>query len=141
MNNTNVNGTMFATHSVLNSGGMMKRGSGTILMITSVTGLETPPFPGEAVSHANKACQEAFTNALRNELCGTNIRVMAVRPGCVATNFHSLRVGHDKEMYDKFFEGYTYVWRSSVSVHKAVADKHVPDLFLLRMLQMPFCSR
>lgn len=109
MNDTNVNGTMFVTHSVLNRG-MMKRAEGTILMVTSVTGLEVPPFSGEAVYHANKACQEAFTNALRNELCGTNIRVMAVRPGCVATNFHSLRVGHDKEKYDKFFEGYTYAF-------------------------------
>ncbi|KAG9705892.1 hypothetical protein KCU73_g17831, partial [Aureobasidium melanogenum] len=38
---------------------------------------------------------------------GTNIRVLALRPGCVATNFHSQRVGHDKQMYDEFFDGYT----------------------------------
>lgn len=49
--------------------------------ITSVTGLEVPPFPGEAVYHSNKAGQEAFTNALRNELSKTNIRVLALRPG------------------------------------------------------------
>jgi 3-hydroxy acid dehydrogenase/malonic semialdehyde reductase len=85
---------------------MMKRKEGTILNITSVTGLEVPPFPGEAVYHANKACQEAFTNALRNELTETNIRILALRPGCVATNFHSQRVGHDKAKYDEFFEGF-----------------------------------
>ncbi|KAE8153347.1 hypothetical protein BDV25DRAFT_127289 [Aspergillus avenaceus] len=105
MNNTNINGYMFMAHAVLNHS-MLKRKQGTILNITSVTGLEVPPFPGEAVYHANKACQEAFTNALRNELCGTDIRVLALRPGCVATNFHSLRVGHDREMYEGFFEGY-----------------------------------
>jgi 3-hydroxy acid dehydrogenase/malonic semialdehyde reductase len=65
----------------------------------------------EAVDHANKACQEVFTNALRNELNGTDIRGLALRPGCVATNFHSLRVGHDKKMYDEFFEGFEYVTR------------------------------
>ncbi|OQE31931.1 hypothetical protein PENSTE_c001G10388 [Penicillium steckii] len=105
MNNTNINGYMFMTHSVLNHS-MMNRKAGTILNITSITGLEVPPFPGEAVYHANKACQEAFTNALRNELSGTDIRVLVLRPGVVATNFHSLRVGHDKKMYDEFIEGY-----------------------------------
>jgi short-subunit dehydrogenase len=37
---------------------------------------------------------------------GTNIKVLALRPGRVATNFHSQRVGHDREMYEEFFEGY-----------------------------------
>ncbi|THX46420.1 NADP-dependent L-serine/L-allo-threonine dehydrogenase ydfG [Aureobasidium pullulans] len=106
MNNTNVNGLMLTTYAVLQHG-MRKRGAGTILNVTSVTGLEIPPFAGEAVYHANKACQEGFTNALRSELVGTNIRVLALRPGCVATNFHSQRVGHDKQMYEEFFDGYT----------------------------------
>ncbi|RAH49738.1 SDR family oxidoreductase [Aspergillus brunneoviolaceus CBS 621.78] len=105
MNNTNVNGLMFVSHTVLNHA-MLSQNAGTILNVTSITGLEVPPFPGEAVYHANKACQEAFTNAMRNELNGTNIRVLAIRPGCVATNFHSQRVGHDKRMYDQFFEGF-----------------------------------
>jgi len=108
MNNTNTNGTMFVTYSVLNRS-MRARNSGTILTITSITGLEVPPFPGEAVYHANKASQEAFTNALRNELTGTNIRVLALRPGCVATNFHLLRVGNNEDKYQKFFEGFEYV--------------------------------
>lgn len=106
MNSTNINGLMFATYAVLKAS-MMSRKAGTILNVTSITGLEVPPFPGEAVYHANKAAQEAFTNALRNELSGTNIRVLALRPGCVATNFHSLRVGHDQEMYKSFFDGFT----------------------------------
>ncbi|KAJ5184251.1 hypothetical protein N7492_001867 [Penicillium capsulatum] len=105
MISTNVNGPMFVTHSVLNRT-MLARKAGTILNITSVTGLEVPPFPGEAVYHSNKAAQEAFTNALRNELVGTDIKVLVLRPGVVATNFHSQRVGHDREMYDSFIEGY-----------------------------------
>lgn len=108
MNNTNINGYMFMSHAVLNHS-MLHKKEGTILNVTSITGLEVPPFPGEAVYHANKACQEAFTNSLRNELSGSNIRVLALRPGCVATNFHSLRVGHDKEMYNEFFRGFEYV--------------------------------
>jgi NADP-dependent 3-hydroxy acid dehydrogenase YdfG len=106
MTNTNINGLMFSTYAVLNAGGMMQRKGGTILNITSVTGLEVPPFPGESVYHASKAAQEGFTNALRTELSGTNIRVLALRPGVVDTNFHEQRVGYDKEMNAKFMEGY-----------------------------------
>ncbi|KAF2165316.1 hypothetical protein M409DRAFT_24166 [Zasmidium cellare ATCC 36951] len=105
MNGTNVSGLMYTTHAVLNKS-MHPRRQGTILNITSVTGLEVPPFPGEAVYHANKALQEAFTNALRNELSETEIRVLALRPGCVATNFHAQRVAFDREMYERFFEGF-----------------------------------
>ncbi|EOA91372.1 uncharacterized protein SETTUDRAFT_18063 [Exserohilum turcica Et28A] len=106
MTNTNINGYMFAAYAVLNEGKMMERKKGTILNITSTTGLEVPPFPGEAVYHASKACQEAFTNVLRTELVGTDIKVLALRPGVVATNFHELRVGYQKESYDTFMSGF-----------------------------------
>ena len=84
----------------------MKRQKGTILNISSVTGLEVPPFPGEAVYHASKAFQEAFTNVLRTELQKTNIKVLELRPGVVATNSHEQRVGYDKEQYDDFMDGF-----------------------------------
>jgi len=108
MNQTNINGTMFMTYAVLNAS-MMKRGSGTILNVSSVTGLEVPPFPGEAVYHANKACMEGFSNALRNELVGTDIKVLVIRPGVVDTNFHEQRVGYDEEMHSDFFKGFEWV--------------------------------
>jgi len=109
MNATNVSGYMYATHSVLNRGMKPASAQGTILNITSTTALEAPPFPGEAVYHANKACQEGFTNSLRNELSGTDIRVLALRPGVVAGHFHQLRVGGDEDAYQGFMEGYEYV--------------------------------
>lgn len=91
MSGTNINGFMFATYAALNEGKMKERNKGTILNVTSTTGLEVPPFPGEAVYHASKAFQEAFTNVLRTELVGTDIKVLALRPGVTATNFHELR--------------------------------------------------
>jgi len=106
MSGTNINGFMFATYAALNAGGMKARGRGTILNVTSTTGLEVPPFPGEAVYHASKACQEAFTNVLRTELVGTDIKVLALRPGVVATHFHEQRVGFDKSQYDDFMAGF-----------------------------------
>lgn len=105
MAGTNVNGVMYATHAVLNHG-MWERGRGTIINISSVTGLECPPFPGEAVYHASKAFLEGFTNSLRMETDGSNIRVTSLRPGCVRTHFHLQRVQYDQKAMDEFFEGY-----------------------------------
>ena len=58
------------------------------------------------LDHSSKACQEAFTNVLRTELQATNIKVIALRPGVVATNFHEQRVGYDKDQYDTFMDGF-----------------------------------
>lgn len=106
MTGTNINGYMHAAYAVLNAGGMLERKRGTILNITSTTGLEVPPFPGEAVYHASKACQEGFTNALRTELQDSNIRVLALRPGVVATHFHQQRIGYSEKLYNEFIEGF-----------------------------------
>ncbi|KAM0130332.1 hypothetical protein ACHAP3_007471 [Botrytis cinerea] len=105
MNTTNISGTMYTTHSVLNRS-MIPNSKGTILNVSSVTGLETPPFSGEAVYHANKACIEAFSNSLRMETAGTNIRVMVIRPGVVNTHFHLQRVKFDQDAMDEFTSGY-----------------------------------
>ncbi|PVH97485.1 NADP-dependent L-serine/L-allo-threonine dehydrogenase ydfG [Periconia macrospinosa] len=106
MTGTNVHGMLFTTYAVLNQGKMKENGRGTILNVTSTTALEVPPFPGESIYHASKAFQEGFTNALRTELVGTNIKVLALRPGVVATHFHEQRVGFSTDMYDSFMEGF-----------------------------------
>ncbi|EEY54174.1 uncharacterized protein PITG_19832 [Phytophthora infestans T30-4] len=80
---------------------MFAQKRGVIVNVTSVTALEAPPFSGEAVYYMAKATQEGFSNSLRNELCGTNIKVVVVRSGVVVTNFHEQRVGFDKNMYSK----------------------------------------
>ncbi|KAH8723168.1 short chain dehydrogenase/ reductase-like protein [Phaeosphaeriaceae sp. PMI808] len=99
MTSTNINGFMFATCTVLNEGKIKARGRGTILNITSTTGLKVPPFSGEGVYYASKACLEAFTNVLRTELVGTDIKVLALKRGVVATNFH-------EQSYDEFTQGF-----------------------------------
>lgn len=105
MAGTNVNGVMYMTHSVINHS-MWPRKKGTILNVSSVTGLECPPFNGESVYHASKAFLEGFTNSLRMETAESDIRVLTIRPGCVVTHFHLQRVKYDTAAMDEFFEGY-----------------------------------
>lgn len=112
MVDTNLKGMLYITHAVLNTASssvpsMFARKTGTIINITSTTALEVPPFPGECIYHTTKASQEAFTNSLRVELQGTNIQVLAIRPGVVAdTPFHKQRVGFDKDQYNDFMAGF-----------------------------------
>jgi short-subunit dehydrogenase len=65
--------------------GMVQRRRGGILNVASVAGFL--PGPGMAVYYATKACVLSFTEALAEELAGTNVTVTALCPGPTITNF------------------------------------------------------
>lgn len=64
---------------------MLEQGSGTILMISSMAGLYG--FGGEAVYCATKFAQVGFAQALDKELRPRGIKVGAICPGGVKTEF------------------------------------------------------
>jgi 3-oxoacyl-[acyl-carrier protein] reductase len=64
---------------------MIKQGSGTILMISSMAGVYG--FGGEAVYCATKFAQVGFAQALDKELRSYGIKVGAICPGGVKTEF------------------------------------------------------
>jgi len=64
---------------------MIKQGSGTILMISSMAGIYG--FGGEAVYCATKFAQVGFAQALDKELRPHGIKVGAICPGGVKTEF------------------------------------------------------
>jgi 3-oxoacyl-[acyl-carrier protein] reductase len=64
---------------------MIKQGSGTILMISSMAGLYG--FGGEAVYCATKFAQVGFAQALDKELRPHGLKVGAICPGGVKTEF------------------------------------------------------
>ena len=71
---------------------MLERGRGGIINVASTAGRQ--PIPYEAVYAASKAFALSFTEALWEELRGTPIRVMAVNPGPVPTEWQEV-AGHD----------------------------------------------
>jgi len=83
MMDTNVRSTfLFAREAVPV---MIKRGSGTILMISSMAGIYG--FAGEAVYCATKFAQVGFAQALDKELRPLGIKVGVICPGGVKTEF------------------------------------------------------
>jgi short-subunit dehydrogenase len=78
--------------------GMMARGQGSIINVSSRLAfsgtLPSPPLPKRATYAATKAYINTFTQILANELDGTGVRVQALCPGVVRTEFHQ-NVGLD----------------------------------------------
>lgn len=78
--------------------GMLKRGSGHIVAISSDAGRKV--FPGLGVYSASKFFVEATLQSLRLETAGKGLRVTAVQPG--NTNTDLLNMSSDKEAVEKF---------------------------------------
>lgn len=72
--------------------GMIARG-GTVINVSSLLAFSAPvaggPLPKRVTYAAAKAYLNAFTMLLHNELQGTGVRLQALCPGVVETEFHS----------------------------------------------------
>jgi short-subunit dehydrogenase len=67
---------------------MLERHSGGILNVASIAGYL--PGPGQAVYNASKAFVKSFSEALSEETRNTGVRVTALCPGPVATEFETV---------------------------------------------------
>jgi short-subunit dehydrogenase len=81
---------------------MIARGQGAIVNVSSrlaySPGMPSPPLPKRATYGGAKAYINTFTQILANELEGTGVRVQALLPGVVQTEFHH-QVGIDPSTY------------------------------------------
>jgi uncharacterized protein len=68
--------------------GMVERRSGGIINVASTAGMQ--PIPYESVYAATKAFAISFTDALHTELKGSGVRVLAVNPGPVPTEWQEI---------------------------------------------------
>lgn len=74
--------------------GMVERGRGGVIVVASTAGMQ--PIPYEAVYAASKAFALSFTEALHVELRGSGVRVLAVNPGPVPTEWRAV-AGHEDD--------------------------------------------
>lgn len=100
MIDTNVTALVSVTHRLLP--GLVERRGG-IINIASVAG--TYPYTGGNVYGGTKAFVQQFTLGLRSDLHGTGVRVSAIDPGMVETEFTLVRTGGDQSASDTLYSG------------------------------------
>ncbi len=122
----------------------LQRHKGGILNVASVAGFL--PGPGMAVYYATKAYVVSFSEALHRELAPRGVRVTALCPGPVPSEFQA-RAGVRSERYPRFFtqsaervaeDGYRGLAAGRRLVVPGFANKLVPALLRLapRRLQL-----
>tara|TARA_B000000460_G_scaffold217099_1_gene166985 strand:- start:110 stop:874 length:765 start_codon:yes stop_codon:yes gene_type:complete len=99
----NVKGLLYVSKAVLPI--MLERQSGHIINIGSTAGKEV--YPNGNVYCASKHAVDALNQGMRIDLNGKGIRVGAINPGLVATEFSEVRFKGDSDRASKVYQGYT----------------------------------
>lgn len=128
MIDTNVKGLLYVTRAVVP--GMIARGRGHVINIGSIAGHEV--YPKGNVYCASKFAVDAITKGLRLDLVDTPLRVTAIDPGLVETEFSEVRFHGDKARAKSVYNGMeplhpediaeTVVWCASRPAHVQIAD-------------------
>jgi len=98
----NVKGLLYVSKAIIP--GMVDRNAGHIVNIGSIAGKEV--YPNGNVYCASKHAVDALNNGMRLDLNGKGIRVTAINPGLVETEFSLVRFKGDKERSDAVYSGF-----------------------------------
>jgi NADP-dependent 3-hydroxy acid dehydrogenase YdfG len=99
----NVKGLLYVTKAILPD--MISRKSGHIINIGSTAGKEV--YPNGNVYCASKHAVDALNEGMRLDLNGKGIKVGAINPGMVETEFSEVRFKGDADRAAKVYQGFT----------------------------------
>ncbi|MCC6396252.1 MAG: SDR family oxidoreductase [Bacteroidetes bacterium] len=100
MIDTNVKGLLYVSRAIIP--GMVQRKSGHVINISSIAAHQV--YPNGNVYCASKFAVRALTEGLKMDLLGTGVRVCAVSPGLVETEFSLVRFHGDGQRAAKVYE-------------------------------------
>lgn len=102
MIDTNIKGLLYTSKIVSNW--MIANKRGHIVNLGSIAGKEV--YPNGNVYCATKHAVDALNKAMRLDLLPYNIKVSAINPGAVETNFSNIRFNGDTARAKKVYEGF-----------------------------------
>jgi 3-hydroxy acid dehydrogenase/malonic semialdehyde reductase len=101
MLDTNVKGILNMIRAVVPH--MVAKAQGHVINISSIAGHEA--YPGGSVYCASKHAVDALTKSLRMDLVSTPLRVTAISPGLVDTEFSLVRFKGDSKKAEAVYQG------------------------------------
>ncbi|STY30977.1 L-allo-threonine dehydrogenase, NAD(P)-binding [Legionella wadsworthii] len=101
MIDTNIKGLLYVSRAVLP--GMLERGRGHVVNISSVAGHEC--YPNGNVYCATKHAVHALSKSMRLDMLGSPIRVTEIAPGAVETEFSEVR-WNDQQKAKEFYKDF-----------------------------------
>ncbi len=122
MMDINVKGLLYVTKAVLPV--MVQRNAGHIINIGSIAGKEV--YGNGNVYCASKFAVDALTKGMRIDLNAHSIKVTAIHPGLVETEFSLVRFKGDEERSKNVYKGFD-----------PLAGKDIADLILFALTRPP----
>jgi 3-hydroxy acid dehydrogenase/malonic semialdehyde reductase len=136
MIDTNIKGLLYVSKIVSNW--MIDNGFGHIINLGSIAGKDV--YANGNVYCATKAAVDALNKGMRIDLLPHGIKVTAVHPGAVETEFSEVRFKGDKDRAKKVYEGFTPLSAADVAetiwyVASRPAHVNINDLVLMPTAQ------
>jgi NADP-dependent 3-hydroxy acid dehydrogenase YdfG len=136
MIDTNIKGLLYVTKVVSNW--MIQNGSGHIINIGSIAGKET--YLNGNVYCATKHAVDSLNKAMRIDLLPHKIKVTAIHPGAVDTEFSEVRFKGDKDRAKKVYDGYEPLHAQDIAetiwfVASRPAHVNINDLLIMPTAQ------
>ncbi|HHT0593425.1 TPA: SDR family NAD(P)-dependent oxidoreductase [Legionella anisa] len=101
MIDTNIKGLLYVSRALIP--GMLERGRGHVVNISSVAGHEC--YPNGNVYCATKHAVHAISKSMRLDMLGSPVRVTEIAPGAVETEFSEVR-WNDKQKAKAFYKDF-----------------------------------
>ena len=129
----NVKGLLHVSRAVMP--GMVARRSGHIVNMGSIAGKET--YPNGSVYCASKAAVQSITDGMRLDLNPYGIKVTAIHPGMVETEFSVVRFKGDTERAASVYRGLTPLTADDIADTIAFVLSRPPHVVLADIVMYP----
>ncbi len=113
----------------------LKKTKGHLVNLGSIAGMKS--YGGGAVYCGTKFFVHAFTEALRQDLLGTGVRVTTIAPGNVETEFSIVRLKGDRAKADAVYQGFEALKPDDIADAIWYAVSRPPHVNTELMLVMP----